>query len=467
MTRILNNRSRNIFLSICVILFLFTGCSSTKYSTAEKYVKNKQYEAAVREYLKLLSPHKRGNKRYIHYDKEAMAGIGIVYMNMLKYENAIKIFERVLIKDPGYGKALFHLGLTYEGMGKSDKALDVYKKYFETKPLDPYRHAMIARKDFILSSWAEEEIETKIAAQSQVNLNLIDTKQIAVVYFLNLSNNPDWLPFQTGLCDLLISDLSKVDKFNVVSREKIDAVLNQLRIIPEEIMNDEIADQVARVLGVRVLVRGSYMIMDNMNMTLDVEYYDAGRKHLSKQENFEADIYNLFQIEKEIVLKLIDYNAIQMDAITRDNILEIPTNNMEAFFQYSNGIYSMDVGDIETAQVHFSKALNLDNNFILAYDRLIYPEVWDATHHENINRVQQEINTWARSLPRGRLVAYKPPRPLASTWNRLQWMTTQQENLFIPSEDSRKAIQEADYIGIRVTPRLLVTPPSPLTSASD
>lgn len=467
MTMIRNKRSGNIVLGILVSLFLVAGCSTTRYNTADKLVESKQYEAAVREYLKLLSPHKRGDKRYIHYDKEAMTGIGIVYLHMHKYENAVKVFEKVLLKDPGYGKALFHLGLTKEATGSNAEALDVYGRYFDTQPMDPYRHAMLARKDYLIEKWADREIQDRISNQSFIDPDMMDTKQIAVLYFMNLNNNPDWMLLQTGLCDLLISDLSKVKQFNVISREKVDAVLNQMRIMPEELLKDELTDEVAGILGVRILVRGSYMILDNMTMTMDVEFYDSSKNHLSRKENFEGDISNIFQVEKEIVLKLMDYNSIHMDPVERDRILEIPTENIEAFLEYSQGIYQMDVGNIEQAQIHFTNALHLDNRFLMAQDKLIHPEIWDASHNENIFRVQKDINKWVASLPRGQMATYQPPRPLTCTWNRLQWMTQQQDKIFIPSEDSRKAVPEAEFNGINVTPSLLMPPPSPLSTTSE
>ena len=139
-----------LFLAITVML----GCAVSKYDLAERYTARREYEKAVREYLKLINPHIKNGKRYIYYDKEVITRLGVVYWNMKKYDTAVKIFNRVVQKDPNYGKALFYLGLSYESLGDEDKAIETYKKYLTVNNNDPYRKVLIARffSDSVLKS---------------------------------------------------------------------------------------------------------------------------------------------------------------------------------------------------------------------------------------------------------------------------------------------------------------------------
>lgn len=451
----------NVFIAFLLAVFLVSGCSTTKYSIAEKHLENKEYEQAAREYLKLLSPHKRAGKKYIHYDQEAMTGVGIVYWNLKKYESAEKIFNRVLVKTPSYGKALFHLGLTYESMERDLDAIYTYGKYQNLPMLDPYRHVMIARYDYLLENWVEESINVKINNELIFEESNPNPTDIAVFYFLNLSDDPQWQALQTGLCDLITKDMMNIEAFNVVPRKNVDAALNGLRILPEQIMDDEIAARIAKILGVRTIMRGSFMITDDYQITLDVEFYDTIKPYQSKRDNFEGMFNNLFQMEKQVILRLAEYNDVQITTEEREKVLAIPTDNMDAFLEFSQGLFNLESGDVEKSQYFFANALSLDNDFYLAHDYLIDPEVWEIAHSRNLYRVHYDVLSWVKQLPGGQLAFYKPPRPLINSWDRLNWMSTQQDQLFLPSPDSRKPMQEADFNGARVMPKLLIEPPSP------
>ncbi len=456
-----------IVLCVMLLFIILAGCSSSKYSIAEKHLENKAYEQAAREYLKLLSPHKRAGKKYIHYDQEAMTGVGVVYWNLKKYESAEKIFERVLVKTPSYGKALFHLGLTYEAMGRDLDAIDTYSKYHTVNMLDPYRHVMVARYDYLLESWVEESISLRIKNDVIFEDSNLNAKDVAVIYFLNLSDDPQWRALQTGLCDLITKDLKQIKAFNVAPRKNVDAVFNELRILPEQIMDDEIAVRVARILNARVLIRGSFMISDDYQVTLDVEFYDTVKPYQSKRENFEGSFNNLFQMEKQIILRLAEHNDINITPEEREKVLAIPTDNMDAFLQFSQGLFYRESGEIGKSQYFFANALTLDNEFYLAHDYLIDPDVWQIAHNRNLYRVHFDVVAWVKELPGGRLTFYQPPRPLVNSWDRLNWMSLQQDQLFLPSPDSRKPLQEADFNGARVMPKLLIEPPSPTMTSGN
>ena len=147
--------------SFLIILtgLLLAGCAGTGYGPAERSLQNQDFNRAIREYLKVLNPHMRDGKRYIYYEKEAFTGIGVVYWHMGKYDTAIKIFKTVLEKNPEYGKALFYLGFSYEGLGDEIEAKKVYMRYPSIYVNDLFRSVIIGRLDWINRRTSSRQVQ--------------------------------------------------------------------------------------------------------------------------------------------------------------------------------------------------------------------------------------------------------------------------------------------------------------------
>ena len=53
---------------------------------------------------------------------------GVFLMNLGKYEEALKLFDKALDKDPNHAKLLYIKAAIYQSMGDTDKALEFLKK---------------------------------------------------------------------------------------------------------------------------------------------------------------------------------------------------------------------------------------------------------------------------------------------------------------------------------------------------
>src|SRR5438552_18577221 len=56
------------------------------------------------------------------------------------------------------------------------------------------------------------------------------SKRIAISYFDNNSKDKEWDPIQKGLADMLITDLSQLKSVEIVEREKLNAILDELKL---------------------------------------------------------------------------------------------------------------------------------------------------------------------------------------------------------------------------------------------
>jgi len=445
-----------------VFLLLTGGCATSRYEAPEEYLKQRDYNQAIRSYLQLLNPHIRNGKRYIYYDREAVTGIGVAYWNLKNYRTAVKILSLVHKKDPSFGKPVFYLGLSMEAMGDDNRAMKYYTQYLDVNPYDPYRQVLMGRLDYLVKRQITRDVQTALQNETELDLASFPEKSLAVLYFMNVSDDPQWKSLQKGLAEMLITDLSQVEELSVVERLRLNAIVDELRLGSTGLVDQQTAPRLGKLLGARYLIKGSYMILPSMKLTMDANIFKADEIFLPTNLDFEGTLSQLFRIEKNLVLQILDYFGIQISIEQREKILEIPTDNIMAFISYCWGLDALDRDDYETAQDYFKEALGYDGNFQMARDRLMSPRIWQATHLQVPTRVSYEVSELIQTTPEGSAkMAYTPPPALLSPWNRLQRMSLQQNAGFIPGNDTRESFIEASVGGAEIIPELLITPPAP------
>ncbi len=67
--------------------------------------------------------------------------LALEYIKISNDEEARKLFETILEREPGYVGSYYHLGKLLERNGDSDKAIEVYKKGMEETKKTNDKHA--------------------------------------------------------------------------------------------------------------------------------------------------------------------------------------------------------------------------------------------------------------------------------------------------------------------------------------
>jgi len=448
------------FLIGCCIIW--AGCATSRYQEAEEALDQKKYDRAIRNYLKMLEPRIRDGKRFILYDREAVTGIGVSYWHKQSYNSAAKIFETVLAQDPTYGKAAFFLAMCREALGQEEEAIDVYQSYRTLSSDDPYRYFMFGRLDWINQMHVRRELQKALQSEDIRRFDEFPESSVAVTYFLNLSDNPEWAPLQKGLAELLVRDLSCIPNLTVVSRSLLNSLMIELGLNPMSVREPEVQQRIARLLGVRYLIRGSYLITNDLKMTMDAEIVAADNNSIASTMNFDGNIARFFKIEKELAMRISDFYGIFMTDQQRNELLEIPTEDMAAFVSYCQGLDAMDQNAFTMAQNYFHQAVKYDGDFMEARDYMINPNIWEVMHNYNQMRVSYEVRHMVETTAKGRArLVFMPPPGLVSPYNRLQWQSVQQYGQVLPGSNARKSFIEAEMSSAPLIPEKLSEPPSP------
>ena len=213
---------------------------------------------------------------------------------------------------------------------------------------------------------------------------------IAVLPFLNLSNDKAQEYFSDGLTADLITDLSKLSGLNVISRNSVFTYKNI----------DVDVKQLHEDIGVTYVLEGSVR-KEGDTVRISARLIDARKGFMIWADRFDGSLTDIFKLQDVVSHKVVSSLAISLTAQERNVLKQDYTNNVEAYDEFLHGWQLFWVLSKETnhqARKHFLKAIELDNRFARAYSNLAYTYVYDR-----INGWQEDEH----SLEHARVYAMK------------------------------------------------------------
>ena len=197
----------------------------------------------------------------------------------------------------------------------------------------------------------------------QNHLNDIDpsTKSIAVLPFVNLSNDPEQEYFSDGMTADLLSQLAKINDLRVVSRTSVMQYKDtnkSLRAIASE-------------LDATHILEGSVM-RHNDQVRIAVNLIEAKTDNRIWSMDFDKGIDDVLQVQREVsleVVKLMKANLTQAEKLRVEKPI---TTNQQAYDYYQRGQNLIrrtegTINQLDEAIRLFEQAIVLDPKFSLAF----------------------------------------------------------------------------------------------------
>jgi len=193
----------------------------------------------------------------------------------------------------------------------------IWESRFEQKTAE-YESAVIAAEN------AEPVTEVILPSEIQLDEN-IDKNSIAVLPFANRSSDAEDIYFTDGIHDDLLTQLSKIDAFSVISRTSVMEYRDTTKNLR----------QIAQELSVANVMEGSVQRAGD-RVRINVQLIDA-----STDEHLWADIYdrelttgNLFDIQSEIAQAIAQALKATLTDSELASVADVPTDNVEAYDLY-------------------------------------------------------------------------------------------------------------------------------------
>jgi serine/threonine protein kinase/tetratricopeptide (TPR) repeat protein len=226
--------------------------------------------------------------------------------------------------------------------------------------------ALIALLVLVIKPWRLGVGPTQEAQASE--------SRLAIMYFDNLADPDDSRKLGEITTNLLIADLSESEHVQVASSQRLYDILKLLGREGEKKITRDVATQVAKEARARWMLLGSILqIEPRMIVTAQLVEVETGNA-IASQRITGGDGEQVFTIVDKLTAEIRKDLSLPLAAGEPDRpIAETTTHSQLAYRYYLEGVDKYWKQYFSEAKADFTKALEFDSTFAMAYYRLSMP----------------------------------------------------------------------------------------------
>jgi len=309
-------------------------------------------------------------------DQPIAASLGKAYKlySLAEFEDAIKLAEGLLNRPELASKDSINvyeiLGLCNYAKGKEylDKSFDYLNKIASIGPC-----ITTLPQDF----WPKELCNkwySVLKANSVLNCSSTNpgAPTIAFLPFDNYSMGDYQAKlglFSNALAEFFAHDFRKISKLEVVERNKMDYLLEELKRTEAGITSEAAAVKVGKMLGAKLMVFGTISQIDDRTARMVARVVDVETSRIVTSVD-EEGAPNFNKMQKSLVEKLAKELEVEFNDSSKDLLQKGGTGSLDALYYYSLGLEQMDQYDYKKAYENFKKAYQLDSTFTEAKQKM-------------------------------------------------------------------------------------------------
>ena len=190
----------------------------------------------------------------------------------------------------------------------------------------------------------------------------IDENSIAVLPFVNMSSDKEQEYFSDGLTEDIITQLSKIKSFKVISRTSV----MQYKKTPKSIR------EIGKELGVATIVEGSVQ-RSPTQVRITAQLINAVTDEHLWSESYDRPVDDIFTIQREVALAIASVLNTTLTRKESQQLDYVPTVNLQAYDVYMRGKFLVEKrnkSDLLVARELFQQAVAKDRTFADAYSGL-------------------------------------------------------------------------------------------------
>jgi len=189
---------------------------------------------------------------------------------------------------------------------------------------------------------------------------------ISVLYFENRTGRADYDVLRKGLADMIVTDLTAWEGVTVVERERLEAVLTELRLQQTKAFDKAKRQKIGQLLGAQYVLYGT-MNLAGTTLALDAQLVEVqtGAVRVAARATGGAD--KVFDIEQSLVTKI----TAAIDAKLKNPAIRrtVAPPSMKSLLDYSKAIDLADKGKLAEAHAAMRLVVSSAPTFLLARDR--------------------------------------------------------------------------------------------------
>jgi TolB-like protein len=292
-----------------------------------------------------------------------LRALGIAYYKAGRINDARAVLEQARGINPKDGTTALYAGLAAEQAGDLAAARTAYSSYLTFGRTARVRSQLQGRLSIIARKELEQAAKTALANEATLSKEAGDPRTIAVLPLKFSGTDSSLIPLERGIADLIVNDLSKSKLLTIVERERMQAILDEVKLAQSGQVDAATAVRAGKLIRAGRIVQGALTQLPEQSLRIDAAVVDAATSQAGAAASGDDRLDEIFALEKKIVFNLFDAMDIELTAAERKQIEERPTKSLAAFLAYSNGLMAQDNGDLEAASRHYQDAVRADPSF--------------------------------------------------------------------------------------------------------
>ncbi len=188
------------------------------------------------------------------------------------------------------------------------------------------------------------------------------TPSIAVLPFLDMSQDLENDYFSDGLAEELIGALTQVKGLRVTARTSAFNFKDSKKGVPE----------IGKELNVATVLGGSIRKVGNM-IRITAQLINVEDSYYLWSERYDREMEDVFAIQDEIAKAIVDVLRVKLTGDSEQPLVKHYTENVEAYNLYLEGLYYWNKRsgeEVKKGIEFFQQAIDRDPNYALAYSGL-------------------------------------------------------------------------------------------------
>jgi TolB-like protein len=325
-------------------------------------------------------------------DAGTLARLGVAYFKAQRYADARPVLDTAVASDPRNGVAAIYLGMTTEQLGDFAAARAAYQHYLAIATDPDLRSAARRRLALVDRRQLEYDARQALAHEKALSAMPPESNTVAVMPFGYRGTNPDIRALGRGFAQLLVTDLAKSRQIRVLERERMQAMLDEMKLGDSAIADPSSAVRSGHLLQASRVVQGALGELPGDQLRVDAALVDVSTAAVEPPAQGTSPLDQLFDLEKQIAFTVFAHLGIQLSPAEREAINQRPTQNLQAFLAYSRGLMDEDRGDFTAAQANFSQAATLDPNFRAASQSATEASDLSTASGQDVGQVETAVS---------------------------------------------------------------------------
>lgn len=258
------------------------------------------------------------------------------------------------------------VGQCQEAAGSYDDAVATYRTFLAASPDGRGSSAVRARELLATREAANAAARDALSREAELSQQPADPQTLAVLP-VQVVGDEQYAPLSRGLAQMLTSDLALLERFRLVERMRLGALLNEMEISQTSRVDPSTAARVGRLAQAGRMVQGLALIPNESETRLEASVV-TGTGEVTAPARADGRFRDLLKMEKELIVGIAGQLGYTLSDAERQAILENGTQDMTAFLAYSRALEAEDRGDFQAAAAFYSQAVQADPGFQQARD---------------------------------------------------------------------------------------------------